>query len=157
MSDDVTPDCVGVNFKHFWHTVAPFSERGKRIGRDSIAQNLLWVDSSLNAKGFGSTLNPHKILETVLCLNFAKKSVFSRNFCSQLSIKIRKRPKSFTIQGRIYLWSFLDYSWGLWAHPYFASGATIKPISSEVKCYDKFVRNHNYGIFFIKHDSSNPI
>ena len=44
-----------------------------------------------------------------------------------------------------------------WSHPFLGNFPTIGPISHKIKFYDKFVTSHNYGIFFIKHDLSNPI
>ena len=51
-----------------------------------MVQNHLLGDSFENGKGFLSKLIPDKILETVLGRNFTKKTIFSWNFGSQLSI-----------------------------------------------------------------------
>ena len=117
-----------------------------------MVQYPLLVDSFENAIGFRSDLIPYKILETILCQNFAKKIDFLGNFGLPFSCKVCKWLKTFTILNRIYLRSFLNYFWEQWAHPFFVSGAPIKLISAEVKCYDKFVTRRNYGNFYIKHD-----
>ena len=86
-------------------------------------------DSFENRKWFLSKLIPDKILETVLCRNFAKNRLFLGDFGSQFSSKIWERLKSFTILKRNYLRSFLEYFGVLWTHPFFESGAPISLIS----------------------------
>ena len=102
-----------------------------------MVQNPLLVNSLENEKGFLSIIIPNKVLEAVLCPNFAKKTFFWVNFGSQFPIEIRKRPKSFTILKRIHLRSFLEYSWVSWTHPFFQSGAPISLVSR---------KNHNFVI-----------
>ena len=94
-----------------------------------MVQNHSLGDSFENGKGFLSKLIPDKILETVLCRNFAKNRLFLADFGSPFSIKIWERLKSFTILKRNYLWSFLEYFGVLWTHPFFESGAPISLIS----------------------------
>ena len=53
-----------------------------------MAQNPLSINSSQNGKEFLSKLIPDKILETVLGRNFTKKTIFSRNFGSQIPNKV---------------------------------------------------------------------
>ena len=53
-----------------------------------MVQNHLLGDSVENGKGFLSILIPDKILETVLGRNFTKKTIFSRNFGSQIPNKV---------------------------------------------------------------------
>ena len=94
-----------------------------------MVQNHSLGDSFENGKGFLSKLIPDKILETVLCRNFAKKRLFWGDFGSPFSSKIWERLKSFTILKRNYLRSFLEYFGVLWTHPFFESGAPISLIS----------------------------
>ena len=94
-----------------------------------MVQNHSLGDSFENGKGFLSKLIPDKILETVLCRNFAKNRLFWGDFGSPFSSKIWERLKSFTILKRNYLRSFLEYFGVLWTHPFFESGAPISLIS----------------------------
>ena len=94
-----------------------------------MVQNHLLDNSFENGKGFLCKLIPNKILETVLCRNFAKNRLFLVDFGSPFSIKIWERLKSFTILKRNYLRSFLEYFGVLWTHPFFESGAPISLIS----------------------------
>ena len=55
-----------------------------------MVQYPLLVDSFENAKGFRSDLIPYKVLETILCQNFAKKIDFLGNFGSPFSCKVWK-------------------------------------------------------------------
>ena len=75
-----------------------------------MVQYPLLVDSFENAIGFRSDLIPYKVLETILCQNFANKMDFLWHFGSPFSCKVWKWLKTFTILNRIYLRSFLDYS-----------------------------------------------
>ena len=68
----------------------------KRLGSDSKVQNRLFVDSFENARGFLSELIPYKILETILCQNFAKKIDFMGSFSSLFSVEVWKGPKRLT-------------------------------------------------------------
>ena len=100
-----------------------------------MVQSNLLVDSFENAKGLLSEIIPYKILETILCQNFGNRIVFLGLFCSSFSSKVWSRLKT-TILNRNYLRSFLKHSWVPWAYRFFGSGARIKVISPEVKCYD---------------------
>ena len=60
----------------------------KRFERDSMVQNRSLGDSFENRKEFLSKLTPDKILETVLCRNFAKNRLFLGDFGSPFSSKI---------------------------------------------------------------------
>ena len=53
-----------------------------------MAQYPLLANSFENAKGFRSDLIPYKVLETILCQNFAKKIDFLGNFDSPFSCKV---------------------------------------------------------------------
>ena len=53
-----------------------------------MVQNPLFVNSFENGRGFMSQLIPYKILETILCKNFAKKINFLGSFGSQFSSKV---------------------------------------------------------------------
>ena len=56
-----------------------------------MVQYPLLVDSFENAKGFRSDLIPYKVLETILCQNFAKKKIdFLGNFGSPFSCEVWK-------------------------------------------------------------------
>ena len=90
-----------------------------------MVQNHLLGDSFENGKGFLSVLIPDKILETVLCRNFAKNRIFWGDFGSPFSNKIWERLKSFAILKQNHLWSFLEYFGVLWTHPFSENGAPI--------------------------------
>ena len=55
-----------------------------------MMQYPLLVDSFEKAKGFRSELIPYKVLETILCQNFAKKIDFLGSFGSPFSYMIWK-------------------------------------------------------------------
>ena len=55
-----------------------------------MVQYRLLVDSFENAKGFRSDLIPYKVLETILCQNYAKKIDFLGHFGSPFSSKVWK-------------------------------------------------------------------
>ena len=65
-----------------------------------MVPNHLLVDSFENAIGFRSDLIPYKILETILCQNFAKKIVFWEVFDHYTGVRygIDSKPPPFSTE-----------------------------------------------------------
>ena len=76
-----------------------------------MVQNPLLVNSLENEKGFLSIIIPNKVLEAVLCPNFAKKNVFLGEFWLTVSdrdtettqILYHSQTNTFAVISRIFL------------------------------------------------------